>query len=202
VYRRVGKRIVDVIVGGAALVIALPFLLVLAVAVRITLGSPVLFRQLRPGLKGKPFTILKFRTMTDVRDACGRVLPDDERLTAFGRFLRASSCDELPELWNVVVGDMSVIGPRPLLMEYMTRYNSVQLRRHDVKPGITGLAQVSGRNGLEWDEKFRLDVRYVDECSLALDSQILLRTVLTVIRRDGITREGHPTTPEFIGPRT
>lgn len=193
------KRGVDIVVSAAALVLLLPLLTVLAIAVRLFLGGPVLFRQVRPGLNARPFTVLKFRTMTDARDASGRLLPDSERLTAFGRFLRSSSLDELPELLNVLEGEMSLVGPRPLLMQYVGRYTPEQARRHDVRPGITGLAQISGRNALSWESKFALDVEYVERCSLALDLRIIALTVWQVIARRGISQPGHATAEEFMG---
>lgn len=193
------KRILDF--GGAtlALVLLSPLLLILAYLVRRNLGSPVLFRQTRPGLQGKPFVMYKFRTMSDARDSEGRLLPDDQRLTRFGKFLRSTSLDELPELWNVIKGEMSLVGPRPLLMKYLELYTPEQARRHEVKPGITGWAQVNGRNALTWEEKFKLDVWYVDNWSLALDLRILWLTLLKVVRRDGISAAGYATMPEFRG---
>jgi lipopolysaccharide/colanic/teichoic acid biosynthesis glycosyltransferase len=167
--------------------------------VRIGLGSPVLFRQSRPGRHGVPFTLLKYRTMTDARDPDGTIRPDAERLTAFGRFLRSTSLDELPELWNVVRGEMSLVGPRPLLMQYLTRYTAEQARRHEVRPGITGWSQVNGRNAVSWSDRFEMDVWYVDHHSLALDLGILLRTLSRVFRRDGISGDGSPTMTEFTG---
>ena len=174
-----------------------PLLAVTAIFVRIFLGSPVLFRQERPGRAGKLFTICKFRTMTDARDASGRLLYDNHRLTAFGRFLRASSLDELPELWNVVLGQMSLIGPRPLKVQYLPMYSPEQMRRHDVTPGITGWAQVNGRNGVAWEERFQLDVWYVDNMSLKLDLRILWLTVRSVFNREGISAAGQATMQEF-----
>lgn len=193
------KRILDF--GGATLALALlsPLLLILAYLVRKNLGSPVLFRQMRSGLQGKPFVMYKFRTMSDARDSEGRLLPDDQRLTPFGKFLRSTSLDELPELFNVLRGDMSLVGPRPLLIDYLERYSPEQARRHEVKPGITGWAQVNGRNTLTWEEKFKLDVWYVDNWTLALDLRILWLTLLKVVRRDGISAAGHATMPEFRG---
>jgi len=198
-YRQGGKRLVDVILTAFALVLLSPVLVVLAVLVRWRLGSPVLFRQQRPGLHGRAFTLLKFRTMTDARDAAGNLLPDEQRLTSFGRFLRRTSLDELPELLNVLKGDMSLVGPRPLLMQYLDRYTPDQMRRHEVKPGITGWAQIKGRNALSWEEKFALDVWYVDHLSLWLDLKIILLTVWKVLRREGISQEGFATMPEFMG---
>jgi len=176
-------------------------LLATAAVVAIAIGRPVFFRQKRPGLRGDPFTILKFRTMSDARDAGGRLLPDAQRLGRIGAFLRAASLDELPELLNVVAGDMSLVGPRPLLMHYLPKYSTFQARRHDVRPGITGWAQVNGRNALAWDDKFACDVWYVDHVSLALDLRILLQTVVSVVGRRGIRAEGHATMPEFTGTR-
>jgi sugar transferase EpsL len=193
------KRCFDIAVAGAALAFASPALLATAVIVRAGLGSPVLFRQTRPGLGEVPFEMMKFRTMRDAFDAQGNALPDADRLTRLGRFLRSTSLDELPALWSVLKGEMSIVGPRPLLPQYLSRYSELQRRRHEVKPGITGWAQVNGRNGLGWEEKFRLDVWYVDHRSLALDFKILFRTLLIVLRRDGITQDGHATMPEFLG---
>ena len=193
------KRLIDIVVAGTALVLLSPIMLLAALAIAVSLGSPVLFRQLRPGLHGEPFMMVKFRSMRDAHDRNGAPLPDAERLTAFGRFLRASSVDELPSLWNVLVGDMSLVGPRPLLMEYLPLYSEEQARRHEVRPGLTGLAQISGRNALGWDEKFALDVWYVDHRSLMLDLKILFRTVLKVVLRDGINAQGEATMPKFQG---
>jgi sugar transferase EpsL len=193
------KRALDLAVGGAALVVLAPALAATAIAVRRSMGAPVLFRQERPGLRGAPFTVLKFRSMRDAHDDRGRPLPDSERLTSVGRFLRATSLDELPQLWNVVRGDLSLVGPRPLLMQYLARYSPEQARRHAVKPGITGWAQVNGRNAISWDEKFALDVWYVDHWSLWLDLKILALTALKVVRRDGIAQQGHVTMSEFMG---
>ena len=193
------KRAFDIVAAGAGLIVLAPVLLGLAIAIRAKLGSPVLFRQTRPGYKGRPFTIYKFRTMLDLKGPDGRPRPDAERLTRFGRILRASSLDELPELVNVLKGDMSLVGPRPLIMEYLARYTPEQARRMDVLPGITGLAQVSGRNAVSWDERFRLDVEYVDTWSFALDLQILWHTVRAVLVREGIAAQGHATMPAFLG---
>jgi lipopolysaccharide/colanic/teichoic acid biosynthesis glycosyltransferase len=198
-YRNHGKRLFDLAVGCAALAVAAPVLAVVAAAVRVGLGSPVLFKQQRPGQGGKPFTILKFRTMTDARDPSGRLRSDAERLTRLGKWLRASSLDELPELVNVVRGDMSLVGPRPLLVQYLDRYSQRQAQRHDVRPGITGLAQVRGRNALDWSTRLALDVEYVETHSLALDLRIAFETLLTVVRRSGISADGHATMPEFTG---
>jgi sugar transferase EpsL len=193
------KRLFDVLVSGFALILLFPIVVLLIVVVRQKLGTPVFFTQKRPGLNGKPFQMYKFRTMTNARDNNGNLLPDADRLTAFGKWLRATSLDELPGLWNVLRGDMSLVGPRPLLMEYLERYTPVQARRHEAKPGITGWAQVNGRNAISWEEKFKLDVWYVDNQSLLLDLQILWKTVLKVIKRDGISAKGDVTMPVFTG---
>jgi lipopolysaccharide/colanic/teichoic acid biosynthesis glycosyltransferase len=193
------KRLLDIILSGMALLVLAPVLVALAALVRLKLGRPVLFRQTRPGLDGVPFELIKFRTMTDQREESGRLRPDEERLTPFGRFLRTTSADELPELWNVFKGEMSLVGPRPLLMQYLNRYTARQRRRHEVRPGITGWAQVNGRNALSWDEKFELDVWYVDNRSFLLDLKILAMTLLQVVRRQGISSAGHATMPEFMG---
>jgi len=195
------KRSLDFVVSLAGLVLLSPLLLVLAIMVRVFIGHPVLFTQVRPGLGGRLFRIFKFRTMTNRRDERGELLPDAQRLTRFGRFLRASSLDELPELFNVLKGDMSLVGPRPLLIEYLDRYTPEQARRHEVRPGITGWAQVNGRNALSWEEKFALDVWYVDHRSLSLDLKILWKTLVSVVRREGISSEGHATMPVFMGSR-
>jgi sugar transferase EpsL len=196
------KRVFDVVVSATALVVLAPVMGLIALAVWRTMGRPVLFRQARPGLHGKPFVMYKFRTMRDLRDAEGNLLPDEARLTPFGRWLRATSLDELPELVNVLRGEMSLVGPRPLLMEYLDRYTPEQARRHEVKPGITGWAQIHGRNNLSWDERFKLDVWYVDNWSLWLDLKILWRTLWMVLRREGISAQGHATMPEFRGSQT
>jgi lipopolysaccharide/colanic/teichoic acid biosynthesis glycosyltransferase len=191
------KRSFDVIFVVLTSPIWVPLIAAVAILVRVNLGRPVLFRQRRPGWKGKVFEMYKFRTMTYARDPAGRPLPDAERLTAFGRWLRAASLDELPEIWNVLRGDMSLVGPRPLLVEYLGRYTPQQARRHDVRPGLTGLAQVMGRNALGWDEKFDWDVRYVETRSFGLDLRILGLTLKAVILRDGISARGEATMPEF-----
>ena len=196
-YRRRGKRVVDVVGALGILIITAPVQVAAAVAVRRALGSPVLYRQPRPGLDGRPFVLLKFRTMSDARDARLELLSDAERLGRLGRFLRATSIDELPEAWNVLKGDMSLVGPRPLLMEYLPLYSAEQARRHDVRPGITGWAQVNGRNALSWEDKFSLDVWYVDHVSLSLDVRILWRTIILVLRRRGIAAEGQATMEKF-----
>jgi lipopolysaccharide/colanic/teichoic acid biosynthesis glycosyltransferase len=193
------KRGIDIAASGLGLVALSPLLAVLALGVRLRLGSPVLFRQTRAGLHGRPFTIYKFRTMTDARGADGDLLPDAGRLPPFGRFLRSTSLDELPSLWNVLRGDMSLVGPRPLLMEYLPRYSPDQLRRHDVRPGITGWAQVNGRNAVTWARKFELDVWYVDNRSFLLDLRILLLTMAHVLRQDGISQPGRATADPFLG---
>lgn len=193
------KRLMDILGAMAGLLLLAPVIVLLAVLVRVKLGSPVLFRQTRPGRAGQAFQMAKFRTMTDVRDANGELLPDADRLTGFGRFLRASSLDELPELWNVLKGDMSLVGPRPLLMDYLPLYSERQARRHEVRPGITGWAQVNGRNALSWDEKFELDVWYVENRTLWLDIKILFLTVWKVVKRDDISQDGEATMSRFEG---
>jgi lipopolysaccharide/colanic/teichoic acid biosynthesis glycosyltransferase len=183
---------------AAVLLIALaPFLGLLAILVRLRLGSPIIFSQARPGRHGRPFQLLKFRTMTDGRDNRGVLLPDEQRLTKFGQWLRSTSLDELPELWNILVGEMSFVGPRPLLMEYLPHYSLQQRRRHDVRPGLTGWAQVNGRNQTTWDERFRQDIWYVDNVSARLDFEVLVRTIAKVLKRDGISAAGHATMPRF-----
>lgn len=195
------KRTLDVVLTLAAVPVLLPVIVAVALAVRWSLGSPVLYAQRRPGLAGRPFMLLKFRTMREATDATGRPLPDAERLGAFGRRLRSTSLDELPELWNVLRGEMSLVGPRPLLMEYLPLYTPEQARRHEVRPGLTGWAQVNGRNALSWEEKFRLDVWYVEHRSVWLDVRILGKTVLNVLRRDGISAAGDATMQRFEGGR-
>ena len=197
--RPVFKRALDVIVSLVALPLLTPMLVVIGVLVLCALGRPVLLRQWRPGRHGRPFVIYKFRTMTEERDADGNLLPDEQRVTRVGRFLRHTSLDELPELYNVVRGEMSLVGPRPLLMRYLGRYSPEQMRRHDVPPGITGWTQVNGRNALSWDEKFALDLWYVENQSLGLDLKILVLTVWKALKREGITRPGWATTEEFWG---
>jgi len=195
------KRVIDVLGASSALVVLSPLLAVVAVLVRVRMGPPVLFRQLRPGREGRPFELTKFRTMTDQRGPDGTLLPDAQRLTALGRFLRRTSIDELPELVNVVRGDMSLVGPRPLLMEYLPRYSAEQARRHEVRPGVTGWTQVNGRNELTWDEKFALDVWYVEHRSTRLDLEILGRTVSQVLSGQGVSAPGHATMEPFRGSR-
>ncbi|CAD5377039.1 Uncharacterized sugar transferase EpsL [Pseudomonas sp. OF001] len=193
------KRLFDLLVSATALLLLAPLLALIAWLVRRRLGAPVLFRQLRPGRNGMPFEIVKFRTMRDAVDAHGEPLPDHERLTPFGRWLRASSLDELPELWNVLKGDMSLVGPRPLLMEYLPLYDAEQFRRHAVRPGVTGWAQVNGRNALSWEEKFRLDLWYVDHQSFWLDLKIILRTIRKVVLREDINFQDDATSDKFTG---
>lgn len=193
------KRYFDIVIAGTGLIFFIPVLLVISSLVAILLGRPVLFTQRRPGLKGKAFTIWKFRTMINAVDKAGNLLPDEQRLTRFGRFLRKSSLDELPGLVNVLKGDMSLVGPRPLLIEYLPLYSPEQARRHEVRPGITGWAQVNGRNALSWDEKFALDLWYVEHRSFILDLKILFRTVRKVLVRDGINAAGEATMPKFTG---
>ncbi len=198
-YRKAGKRLLDLSLAIPALLVLAPVALAVGVAARIKLGSPVLFRQQRPGRDDEMFELIKFRTMTDARDERGRLLPDEQRLTPFGDRMRRTSLDELPTLWNVVRGDMSLVGPRPLLVQYLDRYTPEQRRRHEVAPGITGWAQVNGRNALTWKEKFELDVWYVENVSLRTDLAILWRTVAQVLGQRGIAAEGHATMPEFMG---
>ena len=193
------KRLFDIVVSALALALLSPVLAIVALLVRINLGSPVLFRHVRPGLRGHLFTLLKFRTMTDATDRHGTLLSDRERLTPFGNFLRRSSLDELPELWNVLRGDMSLVGPRPLIIDYLPLYSKEQARRHDVRPGITGWAQVNGRNAIGWDEKFALDCWYVDHANPALDLRILWMTLVKVVAREGINEEGEATASPFRG---
>ena len=193
------KRILDVAIASTALVILSPVYALVAYKVKKNLGSPVLFRQVRPGLHGKPFEMIKFRTMKDAVDAYGNPLPDSERLTPFGQMLRSTSLDELPELWNVIKGDMSMVGPRPLLMEYLPLYNAEQAKRHNVRPGMTGHAQVNGRNAISWEEKFRLDTWYVEHQSLWLDFKIMLKNVKKVLAKDDIHAEGEATMSKFTG---
>ena len=193
------KRIFDLTAASIALVVLSPLLAVLGILVALGLGRPILFRQIRPGLNGTPFTLIKFRTMLDATDAEGRLLPDADRLTALGRFLRTSSLDELPELWNILKGDMSFVGPRPLLMDYLPLYSPEQARRHDVRPGLTGYAQTRGRNALTWPEKFALDIWYVENRTFLLDMRIILDTAVKVLKRDGISADGEATMPRFNG---
>jgi lipopolysaccharide/colanic/teichoic acid biosynthesis glycosyltransferase len=196
------KRGVDIVGALVGLVLLSPVLIVVAVLVRIKMGSPVLFTQVRPGMHGKPFRMIKFRTMRDAQDRHGQPLSDAERLTPLGRFLRASSLDELPELWNVLKGEMSLVGPRPLLMDYLPLYTPQQARRHEVRPGVTGWAQVNGRNAISWEDKFALDVWYVDNQSLLLDLRVIGLTLKKVIKREGISAAGDATMPRFTGTKT
>ena len=198
---RVVKRALDLFVVMPTIVACFPIAVVVAILIRARMGSPVLFRQVRPGYKGRPFQLVKFRTMLETTDASGALLPDDQRLTPLGRFLRRTSLDELPQLWNVLRGDMSLVGPRPLLMEYLDRYTPEQMRRHDVRPGITGLAQVSGRNNLPWEQRFDLDVWYVDNWSLWLDLRIIALTIRKVLRGEGVSAQGVATMTKFTGSR-
>lgn len=196
------KRLFDIIIASIALILLSPLYVFVAYKVKKNLGSPVLFRQVRPGLHGKPFEMIKFRTMKDAVDEQGNPLPDSERLTAFGQMLRSTSLDEMPELWNVIKGDMSIVGPRPLLMEYLPLYSSEQAKRHDVRPGMTGHAQVNGRNAISWEEKFKLDTWYVENQSIWLDFKIMLKTVKKVIAKDDINEAGEVTMTKFTGTKT
>ena len=193
------KRLLDIVIASIALVILSPLYIFVAYKVKKNLGSPVLFRQVRPGLNGIPFEMIKFRTMKDAVDIQGNPLPDHERLTPFGKMLRSTSLDEMPELWNVIKGDMSIVGPRPLLMEYLPLYNNEQAKRHNVRPGMTGHAQVNGRNAIGWDEKFKLDTWYVENQSVWLDFKIMLKTVKKVIAKDDINEAGEATMTKFTG---
>jgi len=195
------KRILDIVLASLGLILLVPVIGIVAVCIRRELGSPVIFSQVRPGLHGKPFKMVKFRTMLDAFDAEGNPLPDAQRMTRLGSFLRSSSLDELPELWNVLKGDMSLVGPRPLLMEYLPLYCQAQYRRHEVRPGVTGWAQVNGRNALSWEDKFELDVWYVDNRSFWLDCKIIFLTVKKVLIRDGISADGEATMTKFTGKR-
>ena len=196
------KRLLDIIIASIALILLSPLYFYVAYKVKKNLGSPVLFRQVRPGLHGKPFEMIKFRSMKDAVDAQGNPLPDSERLTPFGKMLRSSSLDEMPELWNVIKGDMSIVGPRPLLMEYLPLYNQEQAKRHLVRPGMTGHAQVNGRNAISWEEKFKLDTWYVENQSVWLDFKIMLKTVKKVLAKDDINAEGEATAAPFRGNKT
>ncbi len=198
-YKKFGKRLLDVVLTLLALILLLPLLILTALLIRLKFGWPILFRQQRPGRHGRPFTICKFRTMTYARDDSGNLLPDAQRLPPFGQFLRSTSLDELPELINVLKGEMSLVGPRPLLMKYLDRYTPEQMRRHEVCPGITGWAQIGGRNGLTWEQKFALDVWYVDNQSFWLDIKIIGLSVWKTLKREGINQSGHATMEEFEG---
>ena len=199
VYSTFGTRVFDLLLTFPVLLLLLPALFVVAVLVRWNLGSPIFYKQKRPGKDGIPFMLYKFRTMRDEKDKNGTLLPDDKRLTRLGKFLRSTSIDELPELWNVLKGDMSLVGPRPLLMQYLDRYTPKQARRHEVKPGITGWAQINGRNAITWEEKFKLDVWYVDNRSLWLDVKIIFMTIWKILKREGISQSGQATMEEFRG---
>ena len=196
------KRLLDILIASTALLLLSPLYAFVAYKVKKNLGSPVLFRQVRPGLHGKPFEMIKFRTMRDAVDAQGNPLPDSERLTPFGKMLRSSSLDEMPELWNVIKGDMSIVGPRPLLTEYLPLYNTEQAKRHNVRPGMTGHAQVNGRNAIGWEEKFKLDTWYVENQSTRLDFKIMFKTVHKVLAKDDISAEGEATMTKFVGSKT
>ena len=198
-YDRWIKRIIDIVLSGIALLVLSPLYLILAFFVRVKLGAPVLFSQERPGKNEKVFRMYKFRSMTDARDTQGNLLPDEKRLTHFGAMLRATSLDELPELWNIFKGDMSIVGPRPLLVKYLPRYNDRQRHRHDVRPGLTGWAQVNGRNAISWEKKFEYDIEYVEKESFLFDLKILFMTVGKVLHRSGISQEGNATMEEFMG---
>jgi sugar transferase EpsL len=198
---KAAKRVFDLIVTIFILTSTLPFLIIVAVIIKTSYGSPIIFRQQRPGLCGQPFWLFKFRTMTDTRDKDGKLIPDAKRLTRLGIFLRKTSIDELPELFNILKGDMSLVGPRPLLIQYLDRYTPEQMRRHEVKPGLTGWAQVNGRNAITWEEKFKLDVWYVDHWSLWLDIRIMGMTIWKIIKQEGISQQGEATAKEFMGKR-
>lgn len=198
-YKRFVKRCLDFVLSLAALIVLSPVLLLVAILVRCRLGSPILFKQERPGLHEKIFCMYKFRTMTDAKDADGNLLPDEVRLTKFGKLLRSTSLDEFPELFNILKGDMAIVGPRPLLVQYLPRYNERQHHRHDVRPGFTGLAQVNGRNSISWQEKFEWDVKYVEQVSFWMDVKIIAKTVGVVLKRDGISSETSVTMEEFRG---
>jgi sugar transferase EpsL len=193
------KRTIDLLGAASGLLLSAPVMAVAALAIRLSMGSPVFFCQQRPGLHGKAFTLIKLRTMAEARSSAGELYPEELRLNRLGRFLRRTSLDELPELWNVLRGDLSLVGPRPLLMQYLDRYSPEQKRRHDVKPGITGWAQVNGRNAISWEQKFALDCWYVDNCSIVLDLKILALTIAKVVTGEGVSQDGHATTQEFMG---
>jgi len=196
-YRKYFKRVFDFVCSLLALIVLSPVLLITAILVRIKLGTPVIFKQKRPGLNEKIFTLYKFRTMTDQKDEQGNLLPDEVRLTKFGKMLRSTSLDELPELWNILKGDMSVVGPRPLLVEYLPLYDDDQKRRHDVRPGLTGLAQVNGRNSITWEEKFEYDLRYISKVNFFIDIKIIVKTIINVFRRKGINNSDNISMPRF-----
>ena len=198
-YRKYGKRIIDVLASGIGLIILSPVFLILFLLVRKKIGSPVIFKQKRPGKDERIFDMYKFRTMTDEKDSAGNLLPDNERLTSFGKKLRATSLDELPELWNIFKGDMSIIGPRPLLVKYLPLYNGSQKKRHNVRPGLTGLAQINGRNAISWEDKFKYDIEYVDDLSFFMDVKIFIKTIKKVFVKEGITSSSSQTMEEFKG---
>lgn len=198
-YRHFFKRLLDIIISLVALILLSPVLLITAILVRTKLGSPIIFKQARPGKNNKIFNMYKFRSMTDEKDEEGNLLPDDVRLTKFGKLLRSTSLDELPELWNILKGDMSIVGPRPLLVQYLPLYNAEQIKRHDVRPGLTGWAQVNGRNAISWEEKFNLDVEYVENISFMHDLKIFFLTIKKVLIKDGISAEGSVTIEKFTG---
>lgn len=198
-YCKLIKRLMDFLIAALSIIIFSPLLIILAILVRVKLGGPVIFKQERPGLNGKVFKLYKFRTMTDAKDENGNLLDDEYRLTSFGKKLRSTSLDELPELYNILKGDMSIVGPRPLLVKYLPLYNDEQKRRHDVRPGLTGLAQVSGRNAITWTEKFSKDIEYVDNISLGLDISIFFRTIYCVLKKEGINSESAATMEDFTG---
>lgn len=199
IYRRAIKRVLDIILSFIAIVLLIPIFLITAILVRVNLGSPVIFKQNRVGLNKKIFTLYKFRTMTNERDSFGKLLSDEIRLTYFGRFLRSTSLDELPQLFNIIIGDMSIVGPRPLIVEYLSLYNDEQMKRHDVRPGLTDLSAIRGRSNVSWEDQFKHDIEYIDKLSFAQDLRIILMTFITVIKRDGVTQEGCATREYFKG---
>lgn len=198
-YCKLIKRLMDFLIAALSIIIFSPLLIILAILVRVKLGGPVIFKQERPGLNGKVFKLYKFRTMTDAKDENGNLLDDEYRLTSFGKKLRSTSLDELPELYNILKGDMSIVGPRPLLVKYLPLYNDEQKRRHDVRPGLTGLAQVSGRNAITWTEKFNKDIEYIDNVSLGLDISIFFKTIYCVLKKEGINSDSAATMEDFTG---
>ena len=198
-YAKYIKRILDLILSLMALILLMPLMIIIGILVRINLGSPIIFKQKRPGKNEKIFTLYKFRTMTDKRDIDGNLLPDEYRLTKFGKFLRSTSLDELPELINIIKGDMAIVGPRPLLVEYLDLYNEEQKHRHDVRPGLTGLAQINGRNSIEWEKKFEEDIKYINKITFIQDTKIVLKTFIKVFKKDGINQEGNATMGKFEG---
>lgn len=198
-YKKYFKRLLDIVLSGLALIILSPAMLIIAFLVRINLGSPVIFRQKRPGKDEKIFVMYKFRSMTDAKDKTGKLLSDDERLTKFGKWLRSTSLDELPELWNIFKGDMSIVGPRPLLVQYLSLYNDEQKKRHTVRPGLTGMSQINGRNAISWEEKFDYDIKYINKITFVADMKIIFKTIKNVLERNGISQEGKATTDYFKG---